>query len=138
MILEQGEVIERAASGYYDDGYAVVLATNRRVLFLDKKLMSFRAEDLHYEMISEVEHYLGPMVAVLRVHGLSKPIVLKSLHHSNIQAFAIHVEQKSSDIRFNMQNVQTWANLMERAQSQQQPQMPARNPISQQVFTRNQ
>ena len=113
MILEDGEIIQRVVSGLYDDGYAVVLATDRRVLFLDKKIMSFRAEDIRYEMVSEVEHYLGPLAAKLRIHCLSKSFEVKSLNHSSVQAFAIYVEQTANQFRLRMSGAaNTWSQMV--------------------------
>jgi len=126
MILEEDEMIERAISGMYEGGYAVILATNRRILFLDKKPFSFRAEDIHYEMVSEVEHYMGPIMAKLRIHGLSKSIELSSLHHSSVQSFAIHVEKIANQMRLNMSNVNTWSQMMDDANRSEAPQRPKR------------
>ena len=117
MILEDGERIERAVTGGYDDGYVVVLATNRRVLLLDKKPFSFKAEDVRYEMVSEVEHYLGPFVAKIRIHCLSKSIEVTSVHHGNVQAFAIYVDQAANQARRGMSAGQLgWNQAMMNAQ----------------------
>ncbi len=113
-ILEEGEKVERAVSGMYADGYAVMVATNRRILFLDKKPMSFRVEDIHYETITDVEHYLGPLAAKLRIHCLgNKSFELTSFQHRNIQAFAIHADQKANQLRLNMRNVGMWSQMIE-------------------------
>ena len=128
MILEDGEKIERAVSGSYDDGYAVILATNRRVLFLDKKPFSFRAEDIRYEMVSEVEHYLGPVMAKLRIHCLSKSFEVKSIHHGNVQAFAIYVDQTANQARRDLNAQQMgWSQAVTSARAtprQSQPGLP--------------
>lgn len=113
LILEDDEKIERVATGVYSDGHAVVLATSKRILVLDKKIMSFRAEDIHYETVSEVEHYMGPIAAKLRIHCLSKDFEISSLKHHNIQAFAIYVDQKVNQIRLNMHNVTTWSQMLD-------------------------
>jgi len=111
-LLDSDEVIERVATGMYVGGHAIVLATNKRMLILDKKPMSFRAEDIHYEMISEIEHYLGPLTAKLRIHCLSNDFEITSLRYSNIQSFAIYVDQKVNQTRLNMSNVNAWSQML--------------------------
>ena len=113
MILERNEIIEHVVTGVYQDGYAVIVATNKRVLILDKKPMSFRAEDIHYEMISQVEHYLGPMFAKLRIRSLSNACEFTSIHASDVQSFANHVDRRVNKIRLNMQNVRDWSQMLD-------------------------
>ncbi len=127
MILEADEEIERVVTGIYSDGHAVVLATNKRMIILDKKPMSFRAEDIHYEMVSEVEHYLGPLAAKLRIHCLSKSFEFSSLRHQIVQSFAIHVDQKVNQIRLNMRNVTTWSEMLD--QTKVEVPQPATHPL---------
>ncbi len=127
MILESDEMIERVVTGMYADGHAVVLATNKRILILDKKPMSFRAEDIHYEMVSEVEHYIGPMAAKLRIHCLSKSFEFTSLKADTVRMFAIHVDKKVNQTRLNMSNVQTWSQMLDantRRRTKKTPTLP--------------
>ena len=139
MLLEDGEVIQRCVSGLYSDGYAIMLATDRRVLFLDKKIMSFRAEDIRYEMVSEVEHYLGPVGAKLRIHCLSKSFEIKSLHHDAVQTFAIYVEQTANQYRLQAGvNNATWQQAVEAARSFTEPRLvPPRTSIPRRNAIRN-
>ncbi len=119
MILGNDENVERIATGMYSDGHAVIVATNKRMIILDKKPMSFRAEDIHYEMVVEVEHYIGPFAAKLRIHCMSKSLEFTSLRAEAIQAFAIHVDQKINKTRLNMSNVTTWSHMLESANGRQ-------------------
>lgn len=108
-VLEADEKIEHAVSGFYDGGHALIVATDKRIIFLDAKIMSLRVEDIHYEMVSEVEHFIGIISGKLRIHCLSKKVDISSVSHSNIRNFALYVDGKVNGIRLNMR---TWEQMM--------------------------
>lgn len=109
-VIDEDEKIERAVTGFYEGGHALVLATNKRITFLDAKIMSFRVEDVHYEMVSEVEHFTGIFMARLRIHCLSKQIELSSFAQQSVRDFAVHVDTRVNDMRSNLR---TWEQMME-------------------------
>ena len=67
-IMVEDEIIEKVISGVYEAGYALVIATNRRILFLDKKPASFVVEEVAYDMVSEVEYRINPFSAHITIH----------------------------------------------------------------------
>jgi hypothetical protein len=109
-LLEDDESIEKMVSGLYDGGHAVLVATNKRIIFMDKKVMSFKVEDIHYEMVSEVEHRMGIFTARLRLRCLSNNLEITSLSQKNIRAFAMFIDAKVNKIRLNMR---TWEEMIE-------------------------
>lgn len=111
-LLEDDEVIEKITSGLYDAGHAVLIATNKRMIFMDKKVMSFRVEDIHYQMISEVEHRTGFIMAKLRIRCLSNEINLSSLSQKTVREFARYVDTKVNNMRLNMRS---WDEILESA-----------------------
>lgn len=137
MLLEDGETIKRVASGTYADGYVVAVATDRRILFLDKKMMSFRVEDIHYEMVSDVEHYLGPFMGVLRIYCVNRSFEVKSMHHTHIQGFALYVEQRAYDTRQNLSNANTWTQMLDEANQPIRAKPTQQVPLAPQQLGRN-
>ncbi len=117
-VLEDDEQILRAVSGFYQGGHALVIATDKRILFLDGKMMSFKVEDIHYEMVSEVIHVTGIFTAKLRIRCISNEIELTSYAQRNVRDFATFVDAKVNSIRLNMR---TWEQMMESAIT---PEMP--------------
>lgn len=55
-ILFPEEQIVHALNGRYERGFALLCATNQRLLLLDKKPLILCMEDMRYEMISEVDY----------------------------------------------------------------------------------
>lgn len=56
QLLFDDEVIKCALNGRYEKGFALLVATNHRLLLLDKKPFVLCFEDMRYEMVSEVDY----------------------------------------------------------------------------------
>lgn len=56
-ILAPNEVIKHAVNGHYEGGFALLIATDRRLLLIDKKLWFLTMEDIRYDMVSEVDFF---------------------------------------------------------------------------------
>lgn len=56
QLLFDDEVIQCALNGRYEKGFALLVATNHRLLLLDKKPFVLCFEDMRYEMVSEVDY----------------------------------------------------------------------------------
>jgi hypothetical protein len=54
-VLFEDEIIKHAVNGRYENGFALLVATNHRLLLIDKKPFFLTLEDLRYEMIAEVD-----------------------------------------------------------------------------------
>jgi hypothetical protein len=54
-ILMDGEDIVKCVAGRYHGGFALLVATERRLLLIDKKPLYLTVEDIRYDMISEVD-----------------------------------------------------------------------------------
>src|ERR1700760_2018239 len=55
-VLLPGEVIEHCVNGQYEGGFALLAATDQRVLLIDKKPMYLTLEDVRFDMIAEVDY----------------------------------------------------------------------------------
>jgi hypothetical protein len=108
VLLDDNEVIQRVVSGLYEGGHGVLVATDKRMIFLDKKIMSCRIEDVHYDMVSDVEHFLGILTARIKVHCISGTIELTSLSHHQVRAMAVFVDARINELR---QSRAIWAQM---------------------------
>jgi hypothetical protein len=54
-VLLPGEVLEHCVNGSYEGGFALLAATDQRVLLVDKKPMYLTLEDIRFDMISEID-----------------------------------------------------------------------------------
>ena len=78
-ILMDDEVIAQAANGQYANGFAMLVATNHRVLLVDKKpLLYLTVEDVRFDMITEFNYHHRLLDATIKIHTTSKTLVFTS------------------------------------------------------------
>lgn len=66
-ILHPDEKIENAVRCFYNSGKALAVATNKRLVLVDKGLFSMKVEDFPYDKISSVEFEGGLLTRKVKV-----------------------------------------------------------------------
>jgi hypothetical protein len=97
--LMPDENIIGAVSGRYTGGFALLIATDRRVLLIDKKLITLSMEDVRYEMIAEVDYFAHLFEATITVVTLSKSLKFTSIKQSNLRELTSFVQQQVMQLR---------------------------------------
>src|SRR5690349_21329154 len=90
-ILLPEEEIHEVVNGFYEGGFALLIATDVRVLLIDKKPMKYlTVEDLRFDMINEMDYshrLLGANISIatgnknLKFTSLNQPRLRKSISH---------------------------------------------------------
>ena len=111
-LLLPDEQIEQFMTGRYDAGPAILVATNRRLLLVDKKPFNLTIEDIPYDMVSEVEYSMQAFNATIAVHSISKTINMMSFRQTLLRRFAGFVQARVMHIRANTQSAQNPAQRM--------------------------
>jgi hypothetical protein len=117
-ILQDDEQIINCVTGRYFGGFALLVATDRRLLLIDKKIPYLSIEDIRYDMISEINYNSQMFDSSIVIYTINKQHKFSSWKHKH-----------------HLRNLTTYAQqkVMELRQYQQEPQ-PAE--IYQQVPTR--
>ena len=68
-LLGDGEDVGRIARGLYDGGVGVLVATDKRLIFVDKRWFSLRVEDFPYERVSSVQYEGGLLLGKVTIHS---------------------------------------------------------------------
>lgn len=116
-LLLPDEQIEQFMTGRYSAGPAILVATNKRMLLVDKKPFNLTIEDIPYDMISEIEYCVQAFNARITIHSISKTIDMMSFRQSLLKRFAIFVQAKVMQIRANNQSIQDPVHRMTYAQA---------------------
>ncbi|MDX1765805.1 MAG: PH domain-containing protein [Candidatus Saccharimonadales bacterium] len=87
-ILFPDETIHRIVTGGCPDGIAVLAATNKRLLLVDKSPFTLDVEDFPYEYISNAEHHLGFVFGTMKIHTLNRELVFQRVNPRKISPFA--------------------------------------------------
>ena len=90
IILPDEDIFE-VVNGIYEGGFALLVATNIRVLLVDKKPMNYlTVEDLRFDMINEIDYshrLLGARISIstgsknLRFTSFNQPRLRKLINH---------------------------------------------------------
>lgn len=111
-ILMPGEIIEKVITGTYVSFVSLFVATNKRLLVVDKKFGSLIVEDIPYDMIGEVQYKQTPFKCQMTIYTGSKNLQLNSYHKAKTIAFCEYLEKRMLEERALMMNgghSRTWA-----------------------------
>src|ERR1035438_180349 len=85
-ILLPGEEIYELVNGIYEGGFALAVATDVRVLLIDKKPMKYlTVEDLRFDMISEIDYSHRLFGAQIHISTGSKNLSFRSYNQPRLR-----------------------------------------------------
>lgn len=99
-IILPEEVIYECVNGYYEAGFSLLVATNFRVLLVDKKPLSYLTVlDLRFDMINEIEYSHRLMGAQITISTGSKTLVFKSYNKLRLRKLIEHVQHRMAEAK---------------------------------------
>jgi hypothetical protein len=128
-ILVPGERIQACLNGRYEGGFATFVATDQRLLLVDKKLFYLTTEDMRYDMIAEVDFSAQLFSGTVKVVTPTKSLTFTSYRPQVLRQVATHIQQRVMQVR----HIAAPASDLTPAQGQpsQQPQPVVTKPIHQ-------
>jgi hypothetical protein len=104
-ILMDNEQIVNCVTGRYFGGFALLVATDRRVLLIDKKIPYLSVEDIRYDMISEIDFSSQLIDATITIFTINKQHRFSSWKHKhNLRKLTNYAQQRVMEIRQYHQN----------------------------------
>ncbi len=99
-ILMETETIAHCVNGHYEGGFALLCATDHRVLLVDKKpLNSLSVGDIRFETISEFGYHNNLFGASAHICTTTKTITFNSWNQHRLRALLSYVQQRVIEIR---------------------------------------
>jgi hypothetical protein len=98
-ILIPGEQIQACLNGRYEGGFAMLCATDQRLLLIDKKPMYLTLEDVRYDMVSEVDFSHRLLDATVRVCTPMKTLVFTAWKRADLRKMTTYLQQRVIEIR---------------------------------------
>jgi len=99
-ILHEHETILEAVNGIYEGGVALLVATNSRLLLIDKKPLNYlTVEDLRFDMINEIDYSHRMMGATITISTGSKSLKFKSYNQPRLRSLINQVQERMSLIK---------------------------------------
>ena len=92
-ILIEGEEIYECVNGFYEGGFALLVATNFRVVLIDKKPLNYlTVEDLRFDMINEIDYSHRLTGAQITISTGSKTLRFRSYNQGRLRKLITHVQ----------------------------------------------
>ncbi len=99
-ILFEDETIYECVSGFYEGGVALLVATDIRVLLIDKKPMGFlNVDDVRFDMISDLDYSHRILGAQININCGMRSLTFKSYNQQRLRKLIGHVQQRMSEIK---------------------------------------
>jgi len=98
-ILIPGEVIQACLNGRYERGWAMLCATDQRLLLIDKILFNLSVEDLRYDMIAEVDYGAQLFSGTVRICTPTKTLTFSTFKPKVLRVLVGFIQQRVIEIR---------------------------------------
>lgn len=99
-ILAPEEKIYECVNGAYDGGFALLVATDMRVLLVDKKPLNYlTVEDLRFDMINQIDYNHRLMGATIVINTGFKTLKFTSWDKRRLRKLINHVQDRMSEIK---------------------------------------
>jgi hypothetical protein len=93
-ILWEDEEIENAVQGYYNNSQALLVATNKRILFVDKGIFSLKVEDFSYDKITTVQYETGLIFGKITIYASGNKSIIDNVGKSQAKNFSDWLRNK--------------------------------------------
>lgn len=123
-VLMENETVKLCVNGHYQGGFAMLCATDHRVLLIDKKPLNYlNIEDVRFELISEFDYHHRMLDANVCIFTPTKTLSFVSWNKRRLRALLHFVQQRVIELR----QYQFLAQQFQQAAMQRllQPQTPA-------------
>lgn len=133
-MLFPDETIIHALNGRYEKGFALLCATNQRLLLLDKKPLVLCFEDMRYEMVSEVDYTEQLLAASMSLRTPGRNLRFSSFRVGRLRSLTNYIQEQVTYVRHHQEETafqkyqQRYERLMQTAQQQAQTEQYQQEP----------
>lgn len=99
-ILMPDEEIFECVNGYYEGGFALLCATNIRLLLIDKKPLKYlTVEDVRFDMINQIDYSHRLLGAHITVSAGIKNLKFTSLNQRRLRKLINHIQNRMAEVK---------------------------------------
>jgi len=93
-LIHPDEHIEGAVFGYQEVGFVLLVATNWRVIFLDRKPLFTNTDEVHYKVVSGVVNNHAAFGTTVILHTRVKEFRVLTLNRPSAKKFVNYIETR--------------------------------------------
>lgn len=121
-ILTDDEQILSALNGRYEGGWALLVATNKRLLLIDKKPWFLGLEDIRYDMIAEVDFRAALLDATISIQTINKVLHFRTVRQKRLRVMTVLIQQHVMKMRQSAYEIwQAQQNAKQKEHTQDSP-----------------
>ena len=99
-ILMPDEKIFECVNGYYEGGFALLCATNIRLLLIDKKPLKYlTVEDVRFDMINQIDYSHRLLGAHITVSAGIKNLKFTSVNQQRLRKLINHIQNRMAEVK---------------------------------------
>ena len=87
-VLWDGEEIVDGASGQMDGKNGLLVATNKRIIFIEKGLIGSKVRDIPYDKMSSLEYGTGMLFGSIKFYASGNRVEIDKIQTARVQPFA--------------------------------------------------
>lgn len=96
-ILAQDEPVLNIVQGFYSGGNGILIATDRRLVFIDKGMIyGLKVEDFPYEKLSSIQYETGLLLAKITIFASGNQALIDNVDKKQARAFSEAVRERLS------------------------------------------
>lgn len=99
-IIHPNEKLGGVVYGHHKDGFAMLVATDRRVIFLDKKPLTVNEDEISYFVVSGVSVNQTGFVSTVTLHTRIKDYPIRTFNLKCAQIFMKYIELRSLEHKY--------------------------------------
>lgn len=93
-VLQPGENILHCVYGFYQGGSGLLVATEKRILLIDKRPFFLNIEDMTYEKLRNAELTFKSLQASLHIHDGFKKLVFQSISDARLKCMKEYITSR--------------------------------------------
>ncbi len=102
-ILWEDETVENVIQGTYNNGNGILVATNRRLVFVDKGILyGLKVEDFAYDKISSIQYETGMLFGKLTIFTSGNKAIVNNVLKAKVRVFGDWVRARISAQKENV------------------------------------
>lgn len=95
-VLWPDELPEKVIRGFYSGGTGLLVATDRRLIFINKGLVSLKVEDFGYDKITSVQYRTGMVFGEIDILASGNRATFKNIEKAHVRDFGDWLRAKIS------------------------------------------
>lgn len=100
-LIHENEHIMGVVYGNSEVGSVMLVATNRRVIYLDKKLFFVNEDELTYDVVSGVRHWHGGFMTTVTLHSRIRDYTINTINDAAADKFVAYIENRCLEHALN-------------------------------------